>query len=446
MRLRPRRIRTRLALLYAALFLIAGSALLALTYGLLASRLPTPAKVTPNARLLADCKQRAELGKLPTSKFGKPPTSNVGKSPTSKAGKTRARSKPMTVVIPPPTPKAALANQGAVNGLLEKCKLAFAAGARAGSQNQRNHTLNTLLVASLIGLGIATLASGALGWFVSGRALRPVRSITDTARRASELQLGERLALSGPDDELKELADTFDVMLERLDAAFASQQRFVANAAHELRTPLTAMRTAIEVTLAKPQRSPDQLEAMAVRVQRSIERAERIVEALLTLAISDRGPAAARDVVDLAVVTEDALDAVAAAIAERGLGVDAALGSAPVRGERDLLERMIGNLVDNAVRHNVTGGWIHVTTALDGEVARLEVANSGPEVPPELIPTLFEPFGRAAQRLNPADGVGLGLSIAQAIAVAHAATITAHARHGGGLEVSVELPASSLGT
>jgi signal transduction histidine kinase len=429
-RLRPRRIRTRLAILYAALFLIAGSALSGLTYGLLASRLPAATKVAPDPHLLAQCKQRAVFGKpqVPSQVTAKPQASSA--KPQPKAG-MQLGSKPQ--------PKEG--SQPASDALLRKCKQAFAAGARAGSQNQRDRTLNTLLVASLIGLGVATLASAALGWFVSGRALRPVRSITDTARRASELQLGERLALTGPDDELKELADTFDLMLERLDAAFASQQRFVANAAHELRTPLTAMRTAIEVTLAKPERTAEQLEAMVARVQRSVDRAERTVEALLTLAISDRGPATPQDEVDLAVAAEDALDAAAPALAERGVTVDAALQPAPVRGDRVLLERMIANLVDNAVRHNQRDGWIHVTTAQrPGGAALFQIANTGPEVPAELIPTLFEPFGRAAQRLNAADGVGLGLSIARAIAVAHGALITARSRDGGGLEVSVELP------
>ena len=396
-RLRPRRVRTRLAITYAALFLVAGLALSGLTYGLLASRLPAVkgSKSIASAKFAGLCKEKSQAGTLGTSEQ-----------------------------------------------FLEKCKQAFAAGARLGSQNQRDNTLNTLLVASLIGLGVATLASGALGWFISGRVLRPVRSITDTARRASELQLGERLALSGPDDELKELADTFDVMLERLDAAFASQRRFVANAAHELRTPLTAMRTAIEVTLAKPDRTPEQLEAMIARVQRSIDRADRTVEALLTLAISDRGPVAGQELVDLSTATEDALDAASAAIAERGISVDTALQPAPVRGDRVLIERMIGNLVDNAVRHNEADGWIHVATTQQDGTARFAIANTGPEVPDELIPTLFEPFGRAEERLNPVDGVGLGLSIARAISVAHGAAITARSRAGGGLDVTVELPVS----
>lgn len=384
----PRRVRARLALLYAVLFLLAGSALLALTYGLLASRLPKPppaVKQATSPQLLALCKQGGKL---------------------------------------------------AAPQVLEKCKSAFAAGARAGSQNQRDRTLTTLLDASLIGLGVATLASAGLGWLVSGRVLRPVRSITETARRASELQLGERLALAGPDDELKELADTFDLMLERLDAAFASQKRFVANAAHELRTPLTAMRTAIEVTLTKPARSPEQLESMAARVKRSIEQAEATVEALLTLASSELGPAA-HESVDLATAAEDALDAAEPAIAERRLTVESALEPARTAGDRVLLERMIANLVENAVRHNNPDGWIGIRTRNQGGAAVFEIANTGPSVPEGQIPTLFEPFARAHERINSKDGVGLGLSIANAIATAHGATITAHARADGGLEVSV---------
>jgi signal transduction histidine kinase len=349
---------------------------------------------------------------------------------------------------PPPTKAVAFnprllafCKQGKLGSpqVLQKCKSAFAAGAHAGSQSQRDQTLTTLLDASLIGLGIATLASAGLGWMVSGRVLRPVRSITETARRASELQLGERLALAGPDDELKELADTFDLMLERLDAAFASQKRFVANAAHELRTPLTAMRTAIEVTLTKPSRSSEQLEAMAARVKRSIEQAEATIEALLTLASSEVS-LAARESFDLATAAEDALDAAGQTIVERRLTVQAALHPAGVTGDRVLLERMIANLVENAARHNNPDGWIDVRTGSQGGAAVFEVANSGPIVTQEQIPALFEPFARAQQRIKSADGVGLGLSIARAIATAHGATITAEGRADGGLHVSVVVP------
>jgi signal transduction histidine kinase len=276
---------------------------------------------------------------------------------------------------------------------------------------------------------------------VSGRALRPVRSITDTARRASELELGERLALSGPDDELKELADTFDLMLERLDAAFASQRRFVANAAHELRTPLTAMRTAIEVTLAKPNRTPEQLEAMAERVKRSIDRAEAMIEALLTLATTEGGRFAS-ELVDLATAAEDAIDSAGPAIAQRRLSLETNLEPAYAQGDPVLLERMIANLVDNAVRHNQSGGWVRIHTAQQDGSAVFEIANTGPPISEESIPMLLEPFGRAEQRLNPVDGVGLGLSIAGAISDAHGATLTAHSRDGGGLAISVLVPAA----
>lgn len=391
-RLWPRRVRTRLAVFYSLLFLLAGVVLLALTYALLASvLLPAPAALpkllTPHERvLLTLCK---------------------------------------------PLPRSP--------SLLAQCnRLIYGLGPGAAD---RGHTLSALRVASLIALGLLAIASTALGWLASGRALRPVRSITEAARQASELRLGQRLAITGPDDEFKQLADTFDVMLERLDTAFTSHKRFVANAAHELRTPLTAMRTAIEVTLSKPTRTPDQLEAMAAQVERSVERAEATIEALLTLATSELGPTAQQSI-DLATAAEDALDATNATIDQRHITVDAALEPALARGDRVLLERMIANLIDNAVRHNNPGGWIGIRTIQQADSAVFEIANTGPSVPAEQIPTLFEPFARAEQRLNASDGVGLGLSIANTIARAHNATLTACPRPGGGLEVSLTIPTS----
>jgi signal transduction histidine kinase len=391
-RLWPRRMRTRLAVVYTVLFLLAGSALLAVTYTLVATVLPTPTgtgkSIPPReAQLLGLCKP------LPTSAT-----------------------------------------------LLAECKRVLAA-VGATPAERRASELDGLRHASLIGLGVLAIVSIGLGWLVSGRALRPVRSITEAARQASELRLGQRLALTGPDDELKQLADTFDLMLERLDAAFTSQKRFVANAAHELRTPLTAMRTAIEVTLSNPTRTPDQLEAMAARVKRSVERAQATVEALLTLAASELGPTA-DETIDLATAAEDALDANHAATVQRQINVEAALEPALARGDRVLLERMIANLVENAVRHNAPSGWIGIRTSQQADRAVFEIANTGPTVSAEQIPTLFEPFARAKQRLNSSDGVGLGLSIARAIAHAHNATITARPRARGGLEISVTMPIS----
>ncbi len=389
-RLWPRRVRTRLAVFYAVLFLLAGIVLLALTYTLAAALLvpgpgPLPKALTPQERaLLGLCKP------LPTSPV-----------------------------------------------LLAKCNHLI--GIVGAGPKARGDELSALRIASAIGLGILAIAAAGLGWLASGRALRPVRSITEAAKRASEMRLGQRLALTGPDDEFKQMADAFDVMLERLDAAFTSQKRFVANAAHELRTPLTAMRTAIEVTLSKPTRTPEQLEAMAARVMRSVGRAEATIEALLTLAISEVGPTA-QAAVDLATAAEDALDATRVAIDEHRITVDATLEPAPAHGDRVLLERMIANLVENAVRHNTSGGWIAVRTVQQPDGAIFEITNTGPSVSAEQLPTLFEPFARTEQRLNSSEGVGLGLSIAQAIARAHDATILARPRPGGGLELSVTIP------
>jgi signal transduction histidine kinase len=389
-RLWPRRMRTRLAVFYALLFLLAGVVLLAVSYTLMVSLL-LPSATGPSRPLTPQ-----EILLLP-------------------------RCKPL------PTSPSLLAQ---CNHLIDIV---------GGGVSARGDTLAAVREASAIGLIVVTIAAAGLGWLVAGRALRPVRSITEAARRASELRLGQRLALTGPDDELKELADTFDVMLERLDAAFTSQKRFVANAAHELRTPLTAMRTAIEVTLSKPTRTPEQLEAMADRVKGSVERAEATVEALLALATSELGPAA-QEPIDLATAAEDALDATHAAIDQRNIKVEAALDSAIARGDRVLFERMIANLVENAVRHNNPGGWIGVRTTQQNGTAVFEIANTGPSIPAEQIPTLFEPFVRAKERLNSSDGVGLGLSIASAIARAHHATIAGHPRPGGGLEMSVTIP------
>jgi len=354
-RLWPQRMRTRLAVFYALLFLVAGVVLLALSYTLLASVLlpaprPPPKPMPPEQALLPVCK-------------------------------------------PPPTAPSLLAQCNHLIGIV------------AGGAQSRGDTLAALRQASAIGLIAVTIAAAGLGWLLAGRALRPVRSLTEAARRASELGLGQRLALTGPDDELKELADTFDVMLERLDAAFTSQKRFVANAAHELRTPLTAMRTAIEVTLSKPTRTPEQLEAMAERIKRSVERAEATVEALLTLATSEAGPAA-HEPIDLATAAEDALDAAHATIDHRHIKVDAALEPALARGDRVLLERMIANLVENAVRHNNPGGWIGIRTIQQADSAVFEITNTGPSVPAEQIPTLFEPFARASSVSTPPTASG----------------------------------------
>jgi len=387
----PRRIRTRLTLLYAALFLAAGSGLLGITYGLVASSLPASS------------------------------VSNPGLSSLQLAQLRQACKKP--------APSAQLVG---------KCKQAFSAGAKAGLADQRQRALHNLLLFSLVGLGAMTIASGGLGWIMAGRVLRPVRAITDAARRASDQHLGERIALTGAADELKELADTFDDMLERLDRAFAAQRRFVANASHELRTPLTIMRTAIDVTLAKPAPTPQQLDDLARRVRRTVGTAEQMIEALLTLADSEQG-VAAREPVDLATVAEDALDLTAARVAELGLQVDTWLDPAPAAGDAHLLERLIWNLVDNAVRHNEPAGWVRLRTASEDQAAVFQISNSGASVPASAAAAIFEPFWRVGGR-SADGGAGLGLSIVESIAVAHCASLTTRPRPDGGLDVTVRLP------
>ena len=275
---------------------------------------------------------------------------------------------------------------------------------------------------------------------MAGRVLRPVRSMTETARRASVQHLGERIGLSGARDELRELADTFDDMLERLDRAFSAQRRFVADASHELRTPLTVMRTAIDVTLAKPARTPEQLESMASRVRNSIDQAESMIDALLTLAISEQAGAASQDPVDLATAAEDALDIARAQISGLGLTVTADLEPAQTTGSAALIERLVGNLVNNAVRHNVPYGWIRIKTGARGTDAFLEIANSGQEVPAEAVEGLFEPFQKLAGRTASSEGAGLGLAIVRSIAAAHGTAIAARSQPEGGLAFSIRLP------
>jgi signal transduction histidine kinase len=413
-RLWPQKVRNRLALIYAVLFFVAGSALLGLTYGLVASSLSvrSPAATTADNQAQGNLKAEFSGQELAILKRDCLP--------------------PAGTLAGPPVPKS-------LQSACKQLQTAYAAGAAAGSQAQRGDALRNLLVFSLVGLGVMTVASGGLGWFMSGRVLRPVRVITETARRASEQHLGERLALTGATDELKELADTFDDMLERLDAAFATQRRFVANASHELRTPLTVMRTAIDVTLAKPSPTAPQLKDMAVRVRRSIDRAETMVEALLTLAVSDQGKLST-EFSDLATWAEDAIDAAAPEIERLDLHVVAELNPAETTGDPQLLERMISNLVDNAVRHNEPGGWIRLRTGSKDAAAYLEIANSGPFVPDDAVPSLFEPFRRLETRTGVRDGVGLGLSIARSVVTAHGATVTARSQPAGGLDVSVLLP------
>jgi signal transduction histidine kinase len=298
------------------------------------------------------------------------------------------------------------------------------------------------LVFTLAGLGLGTVLAAGLGWVVSRRVLRPLTAVTTAAQVASQENLDRRLALAGPPDELKELADTFDAMLARLEAAFASQRRFVANASHELRTPLTEMRTLIDVTTARPAVSAAELAGVLAAIGAAVDRSEELIEALLTLARSDRGPGPA-ELVDLPTAVEDAIDLVAPAAAARQIRIEVALQNAQVSGDRVLLERLVSNLIDNAVKHNVTGGWVLASTRNRSGIAEITVSNGGEHIPPDQVTGLFEPFRRLSGRTGTRPGTGLGLSIVASVANAHGGHAKAHARPDGGLDVQIALPATA---
>lgn len=305
---------------------------------------------------------------------------------------------------------------------------------------QRQHALDDLLSRSLLALlGLAVIAF-AFGYAMAGRVLSPLGRITRTARAVAGSDLSRRIELDGPDDELKELADTFDDMLERLQRAFTAQQRFVGNASHELRTPLAINRTLLEVHLSDPN-APVELQQLGKTLLATNERSEQLVEGLLLLARSDN-QIVERKPVDLAEVAEQAVDQVHGEAVAKGVVIQGEQKPAVVQGNGVLLERIALNLVQNAVRYNVSeGGWVEVTTEVQHGQAVLVVSNTGPVVPAYEIDNLFEPFRRLrTERTGSDKGVGLGLSIVRSVARAHGGHIVAHPREGGGLVMRVTFP------
>jgi len=379
--------RSRLTLLYTSLFTLGGAALVVITYLLVAHSLhtTTTATIPPAIQQAIDrCVQAAQTRGDP--------------------------------------------------GVMTKCAAVYANGVQAGATAQRSTTLAHLLTYSLLSLAGVTLLAAVAGWVVAGRILRPVHRLTAAARAASEQNLSQRIALQGPRDELRELADTFDTMLERLDRAFTSQRQFIANASHELRTPLTVMRTAIDVVLAKPQPTPGELVSMAADVRQAIDHAERLIEALLVLARNEQARALT-DPLDLAVVAEDALEGRNA----DGITTITRLDQAPVTGDAVLLERLVNNLLDNAQRYNIPGGTVMISTAAHDATSVLRVVNTGAVVPADMVQRLFLPFTRLDDRTRH-DGFGLGLTLVSSIAAVHGGTVDATAVSTGGLDISVRLP------
>jgi signal transduction histidine kinase len=307
--------------------------------------------------------------------------------------------------------------------------------------NAANNTLHKLLRELIAALFAMILVSVVTGWIVAGRALEPLREITAAARRVSGENLGERIDLQGPNDELKELADTFDAMLERLDQTFASQRHFVANASHELRTPLAIMRTEIDVTLADPDSTAEDLRQMGEAVRETIDRGEALVSALLQLARSE-AITGHEELVDMAEMAGDVITDLHHRAEAANVKIITDLRPAVAFGESALLERVLTNLIDNGIRHNHEGGSMWVTTRTRKREPMIEIAvkSDGAELDSEQVPALTEPFRRISRT---AGGFGLGLSIVKSVAAAHGGTIELEARPEGGLEVKVELPSAA---
>lgn len=378
----PRTVRLRLTLLYGALFAVSGLVLLTITYLLV--------KHTTQLRLVVKHQE-----------FGRPP--GLGSA------------------LPDPDPYSAQ---------------------RALAEEQRAEQLHNLLIQSTIALAIMTVASIALGWLVAGRVLRPLRTMTTTIQQISARNVHERLAIGGPRDELKDLADTVDGLLGRLETALDSHRRFVANAAHELRTPLTLERALLEETLTDGGATVSTFRATFERMVQLSDHQARLLESLLTLAGSERAPAR-RDPCDLAALSEQALLTAYPKLQHRGLRVGSGLSPALASGDPALLERLVANLLDNAADYNVPGGRVEVSTCTEADRAILCVTNTGPKVPPEQVDRLFEPFQRLGERTSHDDDHhGLGLSIVRAIATAHDATLTARANPAGGLTIKLAFPAN----
>jgi signal transduction histidine kinase len=304
-----------------------------------------------------------------------------------------------------------------------------------------------MLVVSGVMAAVMTVIAGIIGWLVAGAALRPLRDITATARRVADRSLHERIGLTGPKDEIRDLADTLDAMLERLDRSFDSQRRFIANASHELRTPLTIARTLIEVALLDKE-ADEKVKQLGTTLLAVNQRHEKLTDGLLTLASSDQRPAEFHPM-DLAEITDHVVNELRPLADRNGVSLVADLKAGAIMGDAFLLERLIHNLIENGLQYNVPeGGWVRVGTDRQGDDVELVVENTGPVVPAHEVPGLFEPFRRLASterlagaaRGSTVRGAGLGLSIVRSVALAHGGTVEATSREGGGLVVRVRIP------
>src|SRR6266566_2165966 len=327
----------------------------------------------------------------------------------------------------------------AISGLLVRSGSVSVSGS---SSSQNAFTGRHFDVGPALVFAGTVLVALALGWLIAGRFLRPLRTITATARDISASNLSRRLSLAGRGDEFTELGETLDDLFARLEASFQAQRRFVANASHELRTPLTAERTLLQVALADPGATVETLRSTCQQLLTLGDQQERLIEALLTLASSERGIDQWQPF-DLAEIAGKAIMDRHQESGRRGIRIDAALNPAPATGDPSLADSLVANLVDNAIRHNLDGGRAEISTAVAGDKAILSVSNTGAVIPPAEVDRLFQPFQRlGTERAGHADGTGLGLAIVRAIAGVHGATLTANARPEGGLDIQVSFSLS----
>ena len=415
LRLPRRTIRLRLTAIYAVLFLLSGASLLAITFALVENH----DKPTTE---LAVKGNRTAGGAGGTERIITNPAAPGTAGPTFCSAAS-------TGPVPDPTQLGQCAGYFRTQAVQLQAQVA----------TQRSSFLNTLLIGSGVALALMTLAALGLGWLVSGRVLSPLRLITRAARNISASNLHERLGLSGPDDELKELGETIDGLLTRLDGSFAAQRQFVANASHELRTPLARQRTLMEVALGDPDRTVASLEAACQRVLAAGQQQERLIEGMLTLARSQRG-LDQFELVDLGTVVSEMALARSAEACERDVQVQVAAGSVVFPGDARLAERLVSNLLDNAIRHNHRGGQVTIRATAAPDQAVLSVVNTGAVIQPAEVPGLFEPFRHRSATRTTGDSPGLGLSIVSAIAMAHGAAVWAWAPRSGGLEIHVRFP------
>ena len=422
-------VRWRLTLLYGGLFLISGVALLAITYTLVdnAAVFPQGPRFSvvngrPSLNVGGVAAQQLHPRSVPTQATSPSPSAST---PVT-VGPGRATIKGFPRALPAP-----------IQRLLRTTE-----GQRALGDvviTQRVADLHQLIIESAIALALMAILSTALGWVVAGRVLRPLRTMTTTTQEISEANLNRRLAMSGPPDELRQLADTIDGLLARLEGAFDAQRRFVANASHELRTPLTAVRALLEMVLSDPRATVDTFRATCEQVLEESEQEEQLIDALLTLAQGQRGIDHA-ETFDLAAVVREVMDSREGVATASGLTVSHSLEPATISGDARLVARLASNLVDNAIGHNVPGGRLSVRVRAT-ETATLSVTNTGPAVPAEAVERILQPFQRVAgDRTGHRDGLGLGLSIVAAIAGAHDAALSVGARPEGGLDVEVRFP------